>query len=117
MTSAIISLFLAGARLREAGGLSEERTRWRERAACRQADAELFFSAGSTAEAVTEIHEAKALCAACPVQRPCLTYAVATGQEFGIWGGYDENERRLLAARWRRSRTASSARSERRTTP
>ena len=99
MTSAIISLFLAGARLREAGGLGHERARWRDWAACRQADAELFFSTGSTARAVTGLHEAKALCAACPVQRPCLTYALTTRQEFGIWGGYDEHERRLLYAR------------------
>jgi hypothetical protein len=51
---------------------------------------------------------AKAVCARCPVQRPCLTYALATRQEFGIWGGRDEDERRLLHRQWRQSRIAAS---------
>ena len=41
------------------------------------------------------------LCAGCPVRRPCLRYALSTGQEFGIWGGYDESERRALRYVWR----------------
>lgn len=69
---------------------------WREAAVCRQADPELFFPIGSAGMAAAENQRAKAVCAACPVRRPCLTYALATGQEFGIWGGRDENERRLL---------------------
>lgn len=40
--------------------------------------------------------EAKAICRACPVQRPCLEYAVANGEKFGIWGGKSERERRRI---------------------
>jgi WhiB family transcriptional regulator, redox-sensing transcriptional regulator len=78
---------------------------WREAAACRQSDPEIFFPIGSAA---AEIQRAKAICARCPVQRPCLTYALATSQEFGIWGGRDEAERRLLHWQWRESRLAAS---------
>jgi WhiB family redox-sensing transcriptional regulator len=41
------------------------------------------------------------------VRQPCLTFALATRQEFGIWGGHDENERRLLHRQQRESRTAA----------
>ncbi|HEY1919397.1 MAG TPA: WhiB family transcriptional regulator, partial [Streptosporangiaceae bacterium] len=57
--------------------------------------------------AAAEIQRAKAICARCPVQLPCLTYALATSQEFGIWGGRDEAERRLLHWQWRESRLAA----------
>ncbi|MFY9928870.1 MAG: WhiB family transcriptional regulator [Streptosporangiaceae bacterium] len=74
----------------------------------RQADPELFFPIGSAGIAAAQILRAKAICAGCPVRRPCLTYALATSQEFGIWGGRDEDERRLLRRRWRESRGAAS---------
>ena len=74
-----------------------DRASWRESAACRHADdPELFFPIGSAGIAVTEIQRARAICDSCPVRQPCLTFALATHQEFGIWGGYDETERRLL---------------------
>ena len=76
---------------------------WREAAACCQADPELFFPIGSAGTGAAEIQRAKAICAGCPVQRPCLIYALATSQEFGIWGGRDENERRLLRRQQRES--------------
>ncbi len=82
---------------------------WREAAACRQADPELFFPIGSAGTGAAEIRRAKAICAGCPVRRPCLIYALATSQEFGIWGGRDEGERRLLHRQWRESRTAASS--------
>jgi WhiB family redox-sensing transcriptional regulator len=80
---------------------------WQEVAVCRGIDPELFFPIGSAGAAVAEIQRAKAVCASCPVRRPCLIYAVATSQEFGIWGGRDENERRLLHRLWRESRAAA----------
>ena len=50
--------------------------------------------------------KAKAVCAGCPVRKDCLEFALDTSQEYGIWGGYDEDERRPLRRQWRRSRTA-----------
>jgi WhiB family transcriptional regulator, redox-sensing transcriptional regulator len=78
---------------------------WRESAACRYADTELFFPIGTTGTAVPDIERAKAICASCPVQQACLEFALTTGQQFGIWGGRDEEERRLLR---RQRRTAAA---------
>jgi WhiB family transcriptional regulator, redox-sensing transcriptional regulator len=72
------------------------RAAWRGRAACRHVDTELFFPIGQGSRAMAETQQAKAICARCPVRQPCLAYALATGQAYGIWGGYDEEERRVL---------------------
>jgi WhiB family transcriptional regulator, redox-sensing transcriptional regulator len=69
---------------------------WRDSAACRHVDTELFFPIGKAGAAVAETRRAKLVCAGCPVRRACLAFALATGQEYGIWGGYDEDERRQL---------------------
>ena len=76
---------------------------WRRRAACRHVDTELFFPIGRGSRAMTETQQAKAICACCPVRLPCLAYALATGQVYGIWGGYDEEERRVLHRQRRKS--------------
>lgn len=69
---------------------------WRRSAACREVGSDLFFPVGSTGCAILEIEEAKAVCAICPAREACLAFALATNQEFGIWGGCDERERRVL---------------------
>ncbi len=53
---------------------------WRPLAACRDVDADLFFPVGSSGDAAEEIKRAKAVCACCPVQRPCLAFAIVTNQ-------------------------------------
>jgi WhiB family transcriptional regulator, redox-sensing transcriptional regulator len=78
---------------------------WRESAACRQADPELFFPISSIGRGAVEAQQAKAVCARCPVRPRCLDFALATGQEFGIWGGYDERELRLLRREGRAAAT------------
>ena len=79
---------------------------WRESAACRHADPELFFPIGPVA--VTEIREAKAVCAGCRVRQPCLAYSLIAGQRFGIWGGCDEDERRALHRQWQEAHSAAA---------
>jgi WhiB family redox-sensing transcriptional regulator len=69
---------------------------WRERAACRSADPDLFFPIGVTGLAIDHIAAAKAVCARCPSQDPCLEYALQTTQDSGVWGGASEEERRVL---------------------
>ena len=54
---------------------------WRDQAACRHSDPDLFFPAGSTGLAVDHIHAAKAVCRSCPVQQPYLQFALETNQE------------------------------------
>lgn len=80
---------------------------WRELAACRCTDAELFFPAGTTGAAVSRVQAAKAVCRSCPVQDRCLQFALETSQEAGIWGGKDEDERRRLRRAWRAGRRPS----------
>ena len=72
---------------------------WRDRAACRHEDPELFFPIGNTGPALLQIEEAKTVCLACPVRAGCLDWALSTGQEFGVWGGLSEDERRALKRR------------------
>jgi WhiB family transcriptional regulator, redox-sensing transcriptional regulator len=72
------------------------KTDFRHSAACRDEDPELFFAVGTAGPALVQIAEAKAVCARCPVVAPCLAWALATGQDDGIWGGLTPDERRAL---------------------
>jgi WhiB family redox-sensing transcriptional regulator len=76
-------------------------TSWREQAVCQEVDADIFFPVGNTGRALEIAAVAKAVCAGCPVQAACLRFAVTTNQEYGIWGGCDEEERKVLRRRWR----------------
>jgi len=80
-----------------------DREAWRRFAACRDADVTVFFPVGSTGQAVGQIASAKRICATCPVAEECLVFAVTTNQEFGVWGGLDEDERRQVRRTWRRA--------------
>ncbi len=80
---------------------------WRNEAACRNEDPELFFPIGSTGPAVEQADQAKQVCMTCTVREDCLEYALASNQDAGIWGGLTEDERRTLKrARQRRRRMA-----------
>jgi WhiB family transcriptional regulator, redox-sensing transcriptional regulator len=72
-----------------------ERT-WRDRAACRRrgVDPEVFFP-----EKGGSARPAKRICRQCPVRADCLAYAIATRQQFGIWGGLSQRERQRLRER------------------
>lgn len=72
---------------------------WREHAACRAEDPDLFFPVGSTGPALLQTQQAKAVCRRCPVRERCLEWALDSGQPIGVWGGTDENERRALKRR------------------
>jgi WhiB family redox-sensing transcriptional regulator len=86
-----------------ARGAVEQDDRWRTKASCRHTDPELFFPIGSTGSALDHVAAAKAVCAQCPVQVPCLDYALATNQDAGVWGGTSEEDRRALRRRARRA--------------
>lgn len=75
---------------------------WWHEAACAEADPELFFPVGTAGPALVQQAQAKAVCGRCPVARPCLQWALRTGQEAGVWGGTSEEERRALRGRSRR---------------
>jgi WhiB family transcriptional regulator, redox-sensing transcriptional regulator len=79
---------------------------WRQSALCREQDPELFFPIGTTGPAAVQVDEAKAVCMRCRVVEPCLTWALETGQDSGVWGGTSEDERRALKRRGARLHSA-----------
>jgi len=72
--------------------------RWRELAACRSTDLEVFFPGRGESAG-----PARQVCAVCPVRQPCLDYAITNRITHGIWGGLTERERRALQSRWVRT--------------
>lgn len=71
---------------------------WRENAACRPGnghDPDLWHPDGTTGAHLLQIAEAKTICRRCPVIDQCLMWAIETGQDEGVWGGLDKDERRL----------------------
>ena len=68
---------------------------WSNEAACLSAEPETFFPIGSGGGALDDVAMAKAICGSCAVLTACREYALATRQPFGVWGGLDEDERRL----------------------
>ena len=66
---------------------------WRDYAACRDVDPELFFPLGTVGASLPQIEQAKRVCRVCPVSRPCLRWALDHGDD-GVWGGTTEEERR-----------------------
>jgi WhiB family redox-sensing transcriptional regulator len=69
---------------------------WQSRGSCVGEDPEIFFPVhGAPAS------KARKICAACPVKDRCLQYAI-DADEFGIWAGLDQDERRNSRRRQRR---------------
>ena len=67
---------------------------------CMISDPEAWFP-NQAQSASREIKNAKALCRTCPVQRECLTYALANPDLQGIWGGLTPKERLQLRRKQR----------------
>jgi WhiB family redox-sensing transcriptional regulator len=69
---------------------------WRDDAACRDADPDLFFPIGTAGPALRQIGEAKRICRTCSAQAQCLSWALDNGVTDGVWGGTTEDERRAI---------------------
>jgi len=80
---------------------------WRDLAACRSVDPDLFFPPGAPhAEGSDrQVAAAQAVCRRCPVSGPCLAYALAASESEGIWAGTTPTQR----AAARRSLTRGAA--------
>lgn len=78
------------------------RDEWLTSAACRRTDPDVLFAPGAAQ------HDAKTVCKDCAVRTECLADALDNREEFGVWGGMTERERRALLRRrpevrsWRR---------------
>jgi WhiB family redox-sensing transcriptional regulator len=71
-------------------------TNWMARGNCRdEAPARFFPSDG------VGVDHARRICATCPVQEPCLEYALEQRIDHGVWGGASERERRRILKRRR----------------
>lgn len=79
----------------------ELRPSWHRRALCAGTDTEVFFPADEECPPLRRHRErvAKAICAACPVRRPCAGYALAHRELHGVWGGLSETDRRRRLTR------------------
>jgi len=66
---------------------------WSEAAACRGLDPAIWYPTRPDAD---EAERAKRFCRTCVVQEPCLDLALTNREPFGVWGGVDEEGRRLL---------------------
>lgn len=64
---------------------------WQGKARCLEVDPEIFFpERGGSSKAARQV------CMYCEVRIECLKYALANREQFGIWGGTSERERRKL---------------------
>jgi WhiB family transcriptional regulator, redox-sensing transcriptional regulator len=88
---------------------------WRSLGACRHEDPELFFPIVQSGPGLSQISRAKAVCARCQVQADCLSFALETVQDYGVWGGTSEEERRAMRrSRIRRARAGAGGQQQRR---
>lgn len=69
---------------------------WRQEAACKGLDPDLWYP-----ERGDLLVMAREVCARCPVRGECLDFALTEGEKFGVWGGMSERERRILRAKRR----------------
>ncbi|WP_367047446.1 WhiB family transcriptional regulator [Streptomyces sp. Je 1-332] len=72
---------------------------WMTGALCARADPDLFFAVGTAGPTLREELAAKRICVRCPVLRPCLAWALDSGQAHGVWGGTNAEERAALRRR------------------
>jgi WhiB family redox-sensing transcriptional regulator len=75
------------------------RDAWKASANCRGLDPSVMFP---DEEDLAGVSNAKALCAACPVQGECLEYALSVREKDGVWGGLTARERQRVIRRRRR---------------
>jgi WhiB family redox-sensing transcriptional regulator len=71
-------------------------TEWMARGTCVHEPPSTFFPSDGVG-----VEVARRICAGCPVQEPCLEYALAQRIEHGVWGGCSERERRRILKRRR----------------
>jgi WhiB family transcriptional regulator, redox-sensing transcriptional regulator len=72
---------------------------WQMHGRCRDRASSQFFhpddDLGRISRRLRE-EAAKRLCAGCPVRKQCATHALSVNEEYGVWGGFSENDRATL---------------------
>lgn len=77
-------------------------TNWMGQGSCRDHPPSTFFPSDGVG-----VDVARRICATCPVQTPCLEYALRNRVDHGVWGGTSERERRRIARQRRLARAAN----------
>lgn len=62
---------------------------WRDEAACRGTDTDVFFTPASERDAVR-------VCAGCTVTSQCANDALHHEERYGVWGGTTPDQREVL---------------------
>jgi WhiB family redox-sensing transcriptional regulator len=76
---------------------------WMQRGRCRDIAPSTFFPSDGVG-----VDVARRICADCPVQSPCLEYALENHIDHGVWGGCSERERRRILKRRRATKTSET---------
>jgi WhiB family redox-sensing transcriptional regulator len=90
---------------------TQHATNWRDAAACREVDPDLFFPTPGDTRGT---NAAKSICLTCPVRRTCLINALAEeggkakDNRFGIRGGKTHGQRYAMYAAARKQRQAAA---------
>lgn len=71
-------------------------TDWMAHGLCRELPPTTFFPNDGVG-----VDQARRICNTCPVQEPCLEYALGERVDHGVWGGASERERRRILKRRR----------------
>jgi WhiB family redox-sensing transcriptional regulator len=71
-------------------------TEWMAEGNCKDQSPSMFFPSDGVG-----VEVARRICATCPVQGPCLEYALSYRIDHGVWGGCSERERRRILKRRR----------------
>lgn len=66
---------------------------WRDLAACRDLDPDIFFPPKGAGPHVAST--ARRICASCPVSTQCLDFAIDNDVRCGIWAGMNYHQLRL----------------------
>lgn len=86
---------------------------WRDRAACREYDPELFYPGNVSDE--RQVRAARGVCASCEVQVPCFWWVMndegnsSVSYRHGVWAGLIPNERVKLNRKLRAAREGHEA--------
>ncbi|MGW5316746.1 WhiB family transcriptional regulator [Nocardia thailandica] len=74
-------------------------TDWRNQAACRGSEPELWFALSSNSN---DHALAREMCEGCPVRISCGQHAHDSRQKYGIWAGFDMEHQRRSFLTWAR---------------
>jgi WhiB family redox-sensing transcriptional regulator len=78
--------------------LRSEDLEWQKDGICRVTDDYKFFPEGKENAAWAQV--AKRMCLDCPILRQCRDWALTRREEFGVWGGLSEKDRKAIWKKW-----------------